>query len=162
MLRHGIAFRRVVRMSLLAPSELRAIKSAGRTLVDQLGGFAAAEAFLGYPAGHLSSALSLQHMQGAPRVDHILALERHAEAPLVTRLMVAAHRCAMAPLPAPAASREHALGHVMREMGELLAQHGAALADGVVTPAERAAMHVQAGELARRLASFQAALAAEP
>jgi hypothetical protein len=149
-------------MSVLAPADLRAIKSAGKNLVGQVGGFAAAEALLGYPAGHLSTALSLQHMQGAPRVDHILALELHAEAPLVTRVLVAAHRSAMAPLPAPAASREHALGLVMREMGELLELHGAALADGVVQPAERAAMRVQAGELARRLASFQAALAADP
>jgi hypothetical protein len=146
-------------MSRHHPRDLRAIKVAFDTLMDLVGGVDAASAALGYSKSHLSDAASLHHPDRAPRLDHAAELELIAGRPLVTAQLARMAGCTLLPLPRAAGTAGAAIAEVLRGAGELGAEAAAALDDGTLTEAERAALAERLDTLARAAVQARAVLA---
>lgn len=137
----------------------RAMKAAFRALVEDVGGFDAASALLGYHKGHLSHAASMNHPDSAPRADHALALEQLAGRPRVTEQMALAQGFTLMPV-APAIGLEGAaLAEVLGNAGELGRRAALALSDGRIEDAERAGLVEALGVLARAVGQAQGVIA---
>lgn len=143
------------------PRELRAIKTRFDLLVRTVGGLQAASAALNnYPTSRLSEAASVNVADRWPRVDHVAELEALAQRPLVTAHLAALAGFGLAAhAPAPGCPQASLL-HVIQAAGEMVASVAAALADGRVTPAERAQLGPVLDAVEVRLVRARAALAA--
>jgi hypothetical protein len=142
----------------LAEAELLALKSATRVVLLAHGKQSAAAAACRLNEPSLSDCASAYHPERCLPVDVALQLELSGASRAITAALAQAHGCLLVPVVVRGggdlAAELSALG---REVGDVFGASARALADGVVSEAERADL---ARELAEMIAVGQRALAA--
>lgn len=142
----------------LPQGDADALKLATRLLVHDCGGLEPASAACGLSTTSLSDAKRREHPERWLPLDAVLALERFGASRAVTEVLARAHRCVLVPVEAVGAGDLAVrLAQLGREVGEVFAAASLALADGVVTDAERAEL---GRELSDVVQAAQAALGA--
>jgi hypothetical protein len=139
------------------------LKTATKELTEAAGGAtrAASVARPGIEAGRLSRYGNPHEALFAP-LDVIADLEAECGEPVVTRALAELAGYQLVPRTGKTPSGEHlakVFGTVAGEMGEMLRQTGAAVADGRITAAEIAAIDRTAAQTETTLASLRADLA---
>jgi hypothetical protein len=142
-------------MRLLTATELAAVKTASRALVERLGGLEAAALVCRYNPPALSEACSLHRTDRTLPADVVADLERAAGEPLVTRLLARLQGQALVPMVNASTVEARAIAALFRQFGAVSETYAAGMEDAVLSPAERQAL--ADGALALSAACQQAA-----
>lgn len=141
------------------PSDYAALRTAWRVLVKAAGGLEVASSVTGAAVSRLHAGYDPNQADRFARVDHVADLEAVAATPLVTFHLARLAGCTLLPLPRAAGQDGAVLADVLRGAGELGGRVAAAMGDGALDDAERAALVEQLGALSRAVAHAQAVLA---
>lgn len=140
-------------------AEHRSLKTAFALLIRDVGGVEAAAAATGYSIGRLSEAASLNNPSRWPRMDHVAMLEAIAPQPHGSAALARLCRRELRDLPAPTGCVHDALVASLGAAGGVVQQIAAAMADGEISQAERAALQAQLSATIQDLMRAQALLA---
>ena len=145
-----------------SPAVGNALKTAMRLLVQRLGGYASAELSCRATMSMLSDYGNPDCNRWAP-VDVVLDVETVAGQPLVTAALARAQGYELVPVhPHGEGKLPRSLADIGREVGTLFATAADALADGVVTEAERLDLRRDLEALRRVCGEAMAILAMPP
>ena len=127
-------------MHLTTEEERRALKTGFRVLVQRSGGLEAAAAATRVNKTHLAAGYDQVALDRFPALDVVADLERAAGVPVVTKLLAAMHGLALVHVEPISGCAISAMASVGQNSSEVFAAFGRALADGVITQAERAVL----------------------
>lgn len=127
-------------MHLTTEEERRALKTGFRVLVQQAGGLEAAAAATRVNKTVLAASYDQEAKDRFPALDVVADLERAAGVPVVTRLLAGMHGLALVHVEPISGCAISAMASVGQNSSEVFAAFGRALADGVITEAERAVL----------------------
>lgn len=147
-------------MRQLPSTDYLRLKAAFRDLVALTGGVTRAAGITGQGASHLCEA-GAPHSDRFPRADHIADLEAECGQPVVTRTLADMAGFDLVPRHVSAATPRSVHEHIARviiEFSGVTASTVAALADGLITEAERLQILRETEQAIDHLQAFRAAL----
>ena len=127
-------------MHLTTDEELCALKTGFLVLVRRAGGLEAAAAATRVNKTVLAASYDQHAKDRFPALDVVADLERAAGVPVVTKLLAGMHGLALVHVEPISGCAISAIASVGRNSSEVFAAFGRALADGVITEAERAVL----------------------
>ena len=128
-------------MHLTTQEERRGLKTGFRALVAACGGLEAAAAATRLHKTGLALAYDPHAADRFAAVDVVADLERAAGEPILTQLLAAMQGYALTRVDPMAGCELAAIASVGEKSSEVFAAFGRAMADGAITPEERATIH---------------------